>query len=86
MMGLIKAATKLDRPMVQVHTNVPVLGSVARTSTKYRENINVIMMADQAEFAQSYKDHANLRAGVPIELLDVRIISPERIVVYVSQY
>jgi hypothetical protein len=32
---------------------VPIFAFGARTSTKYLENIKVIIIADQAEFAQS---------------------------------
>ena len=68
--GLANAAMKLDNPTVHVHISVPVFGSFDSTSTKYRENINVIIMADQAELAQSYSDQENRNTGEPILTLD----------------
>ena len=51
--GLNKAATRLEIPIVQVQYKVPKSWSGASTSTKYLENIKVIIIADQAELAQS---------------------------------
>ena len=75
--GLAKAAMKLDNPTVHVHIRVPVFGSFDSTSTKYRENINVIIMADQAELAQSYSDQENRNTGEPILTLDLFFICNE---------
>ena len=51
--GLSKAATRLERPIVHVQYRVPKSLSGARTLTKYSAKIKVIMIADHAEFAQS---------------------------------
>ena len=58
--GLRNAAIKLEIPIVQVQYKVPKSGLGDKTSTKYLEKIKVIIIADQAEFAQSYNDHENL--------------------------
>ena len=75
--GLANAAMKLDNPIVHIHISVPVFGSFDSTSTKYRENINVIIMADQAELAQSYSDQENCNTGEPILILDSFFICNE---------
>jgi len=75
--GLANAAMKLDNPIVHVHISVPVFGSFDSTSTKYRENINVIIMADQAELAQSYSDQENRNTGEPILTFDSFFICNE---------
>ena len=51
--GLISAATRLEIPIVQVQYNVPISEFSAKTSTKYLEKMKVIIIADQAELAQS---------------------------------
>ena len=51
--GLSTAATRLETPMVHVQYNVPISWLGANTSTKYLAKIKVIIIADQAELAQS---------------------------------